>query len=360
MQRCLTLMSLSLVLILTACGRGGPDVGDASASEFRSVRVLDWSTTVPDPEAEWNPDSYTIVARSVQGLMVVTEGLGGSRFFASPDGITAKDDRAIHEPQWLTDGAVIFGGNPTLSREDDGRILLPGLGLKVASFNRSGISQVRDFAEHAYRPRIWGHKIVACIENRIIVYDKQGKHEIFAEGFLPEPQRDGDGIMWQETPVFTPDWWTGTEGVGSLVIRWEPGKVDLIERAVEARWTAAGGVVATVIRGQPGEAPWFTPGTDVVHISGPGAKPEVILPGGRNPEPHPLHRVVAASNERGELVLFDLDGSDVRVIAERGRRLRWSYDGRRLLAQEPEPERDACTLRIHVFTIGDPVTAAGE
>ena len=38
--------------------------------------------------------------------------------------------------------------------------------------------------------------------------------------------------------------------MGDLVIRWRPGVIDTIPRAIQARWTPEGGVVATVLRGE--------------------------------------------------------------------------------------------------------------
>ena len=114
-----------------------------------------------------------------------------------------------------------------------------------------------------------GRNLVATSENRIYVVNPFGEISEFGPGFMPEPQRMGEGITWQDRPVMDVDHWTGSETRrGNLLIRWRSGVTTTVANGVEARWTAEGGVLYTVMRAEPlpGQ-PWWSGGTDIYYLA---------------------------------------------------------------------------------------------
>lgn len=340
-------------LILTACGGGGegprshfkPREPQAiSVDDPRIVRDSSWDAAVAQPQAEWAPGSYMIAARSIQGLMLVREGVG-SVAYRTDDGSSPWD------PRFWGEDRLVAGPEARITLNEDGHITAPPSGLLVSAFSGDALQRPKVLSESGYRPRPWGQYVVCSSENRILLIDQRGKEEFFVEGFMPEPQADGPGIAWQETPVFTHDYWTGNEGTGDLVIRWEPGVVDILPRGVHPRWTPWGGIVATRLHGDvPARGDWYAVGSDVVHIAGPGVKPVVVMADAHLGEPHPLAPFAAVVANDGRVHLAELDGSAQRLFVDLGERPRWSDDGKRLMLEEPHADDPRSrTLRTYIL-----------
>jgi hypothetical protein len=239
----------------------------------------------------------------------------------------------------------------------DGRVVPTNEGLFVVSLNltTSGKS-VPDAPEiltkYGYRPRVWGQKIVASSEDRIYVVDPYGNMQEFGPGFMPEPQRHGEGMTWQERPVLEKDYWTGIDGKrGKLYIRWRKGTTTVLDNAIEARWTHNGGVIATVLRQDPlpGQ-PWWSVGTDIYYVANATTNPMLVAADARSPAPHPNLAVCAAVGHSGAVFVCSYDGSFRHQLASKGEHPAWSYDGRRLLTEETiDGKADAKYLSVLVF-----------
>jgi hypothetical protein len=106
---------------------------------------------------------------------------------------------------------------------------------------------------------------------------------------------------------------------------------------MQAAWTRHGGLLATIqlAPGQEGH-PWWTGGTRIVHLAGPGAPAVTVRDGARDPEPHPRADLLAWIGEDGGVWIGSqrADGWSERV-AVAGSRPRWSHDGLRLSWLEP-------------------------
>ena len=348
-------------LCLVACGGGGgprstfrPRAPQAIAvDDPRIVRDQSWDAAVAQPQAEWAPDSYVIAARSVQGLMLVREGVGSVAY-------RTDDGSSPWNPGFWGADRLVAGPRPEVTLNQDGHLTPPATGLIVSHFTGDALQRPQTLSGSGYRPRPWGDVVVCSLENRILLIDEDGEDEIFVEGFLPEPQPRGPGIAWQETPVFERDYWTGQEGLGDLIIRWEPGVVDVLPRGVHPRWTPWGGLVATQLHAAVSEqGDWYRGGSDVVHIPGPGQEPVVIARDAHLAEPHPLAPFAVVVGNDGRVHLVELDGSAQRLFVDLGERPRWSDDGKRLILEEPHPEdARSRTLRIYHLALTPLTTEA--
>jgi hypothetical protein len=196
----------------------------------------------------------------------------------------------------------------------------------------------RQLCKLGFHPRVGDGLIYAQSEDRILTIAETGQTDEFGRGFYAEPQRQGPGVAWQETPVFETDWWTGRPQRSALVIRWRPGKVDQLLGGVQPRWSASGSLVATVLRAdpQPGVS-WWRAGTDVVFIGSGGQPPLIIAHDARDGSPHPSQPVVAVATNDGRVILVSSDGSQ-RIDIGPGCNPQWSFDGSRLMVEDAPSE----------------------
>lgn len=355
-MRTMLFLAFAVALALTSCHEEATRAG-AEATDFQQLRVYGWETTVPDPEAIWNPENYQVLTRSAKGFALLEEGRDKQQYFF------AKDLRETFHATWINRLQFVFGPGHGMVETGDGRLVPNTEGLTVVTLTETASGREyamapKNLTKAGSHPRVWGKNLVAQIEDRIVIIDPYGKVTEFGPGFFAEPQRDGLGICWQEFPVFETDHWTGGDrSLGRLFIRWKAGVTTELANAVEARWTVDGGLVATVLRGQPvAGKPWWSVGTDVYYVAGPKAAPVLVAADARSPAPHPSQRLIAAMGANGSLILCGLDGERRRMLAEQGDHPQWSHDGLRLLAEEPVAGNDKIRyLKVYLFRIGAPL-----
>ncbi len=316
----------ALLLWLTSCG---PRETPAPA-QVTVLRHYGWETTVPDPEAEWNPTNYEVLVRAVGGFALLDEGHGHQGYFNS------LEKRAMHHAAWINGTQFVFGPAENVIRTADGSIVPHTDGLTVVTLRAGQPIATRQLCRIGWRPRAWQDRVIAQIEDRIEVVDSEGRMNEIVPGFYPEPQRRGRGLCYQETPVFDQDHWTAKPRLGSLIVRWKPGRISELPGGVQPAWTADGGVVAVQLEREPplGRLGGSVP-SKLVHLTGPNAEPKVVATNVHDPAPHPTLPLVAVTDADGRLILLDLRGRPQAVIAQTGERARWSADGQRLLAEEP-------------------------
>lgn len=328
-------------LFLSGCGPSRA----VSVKDLSELRDYSFQTAVDKPQAQWNPLSYQLVARSPKGFALFDEGMDKQLFLASQ--VTGE----AFDPCWIDHRRVVFGPEKAMITAPDGRPVPNSQGLTMVELG-GAVTAVSDYG---WRPRVWGTAIVAQEQDHIFTIDKEGNRREFAPGFRPEPQRNGLGIAWLDKPVIDQDYWSGDgQRRGKLIIRWERNEVTEVPNAIEPAWTADGGVVATVLRNEPkaGE-PWWAGGTDLIYIAGPEAKPRLIARDARSAAPHPKQPLVAATDStNGALILCNL-AIDERVrYADHGDHPQWSADGVRLVAEEPVPGKpDIRALHVYVFKL---------
>ena len=314
-----------LALVLTACGRQTPE-----PERYTVLRTYGWDTTVPDPQAEWNPTSYQVLARAAGGFVLLDEGSGKQPYF------TSLERRSMNHPVWLTGKQFVFGPPSNVLRAESGTVVPHPDGLQVVRLANNRPISTKTLATAGYRPRRWKDKVVAQVEDRLQLVDSSGKASDFTNGFAAVPQANGPGICYLETPVFEADLWTARPRLSSLIIRWKPGKVTVVPRGVDAEWTVDGGVVVTVLPSEPpAKGPWWSAGTELVYFANAKASPKTVGRDLHAAVAHPTHNTLAAVSADGRLMLVDLDGRPTRVLADQGERPRWSADGARLLVEEP-------------------------
>jgi hypothetical protein len=359
MRIILLLSVVCAAFILSNCGQPPRAV---TADDFQILRSYGWDSTVDEPMATWNPESYQVLARSAGGFVLLEEGSGKQQYFASQ----TKHDTAF--PAWVNGYQFVFGPRHNVQKLSDGQVVATNEGLYVVTVYKSLSGKAlpdapNELTKYGYRPRMWGDKIVFASEERIFVSDSYGKMEEFGLGFMPEPQRRGYGITWQERPVIEKDYWSGAEVKrGNLYIRWKKGTTTTLANAVEARWTHNGGVLATVLRQDPlpGQ-PWWSGGTDVYFVANAKSLPVLVASDARSADPHPNLPVCAVVGATGAIHVCAYDGSFRRQIADKGERPQWSYDGRRLMSEEKIEGNDKIRyLRIVVFKYFSLTDATGK
>lgn len=345
--------AVAALVFVSGCDQPRPSAG---TSDFQVLRDYGFDATTADPQAQWNPEGYQLIARSPGGFVLLEEGGGQQNYFRS----VAKHETG--HPVWINRRQFAFGPMLHVLTTEDGRVVPTTEGLSVVTLTDSLAAKNQPappkvLTNQGYRPRVWGDHLVAQSEDKIIEVDQFGTITEFGPGFFAEPQRDGEGICWQERPVTETDHWTGSDSRrGKLFIRWRKGVITVLENALEARWTADGGVVATVMRSDPppGQS-WWRGGTDIYYVAGPKTPPVLVAADARTPAPHPNEGVCAATGKSGALVLCSYDGRFRRQIAEQGDRSSWSHDGARLMSEEPIPgKRDAVRLQVRVFKVHVP------
>jgi hypothetical protein len=339
-----------VILILLAAGlvSCAPRVTPAPC-DVKILRTLGWEVAVNDPQAEWNPATYQVLARVKAGFTILREG-------GPPNNYFSEEKREMYNAIWINERQFAFGPENNVVSVDGGRIVPPADGLTVVTVNPDRSIDKKQLSKAGCRPRVWNHEIVAQVEDKIVRFDDLGRAQEFDVGFHAEPQRRGPGICWQETPVFETDHWTAKPILGRLYIRWKAKSLSQIPNAVAARWTAQGGVVAIVLDQEPkqGEV-WWRIGNKVVHIAGPKAQPHTIAENLHELAPHPTLPLMAATDRDGKLMLIDLAGRPSAELAPVGERPRWSGDGERLLAEEP-PHGNAGGkhIKVYVLKFADP------
>jgi len=349
-----SLLIAGIMLSLAGCGdRQGPP-----PEQYKTIRTYGWETTVADPQAEWNPSSYAVLARAAAGFALLEEGGGKQIYYASKEGRTMRD------AQWVSPTQFVFGPEKNVVKTNDGAIVPVADGLELVTLAEGSQPKNKTIINAGWRPRPWGKTIICQVSDYIQQVDTTGRMSEWGRGFNAEPQANGPGICWLEKPILEPDYWTVKPGLGQLVIRWNFGQITMVPAGVEARWTANGGVVVTTLRSTPpATGPWWSAGTDLVYYASHAAQPVVIAADAHDPAPHPQLGVVAAAANDGRLLLLDLSGRPQATLAEVGARPRWSADGARLLVEEPliadagATKNDAKYVRVYILsttTIGTP------
>lgn len=314
-----------LALVLTACGRQTPD-----PDRYTVLRTYGWESTVPDPQAEWNPTSYQVLARAAGGFVLLDEGGGQQQYFSS------LEHRSMNHPVWLNGNQFAFGPPRNVLRSESGTVVPHPDGLQIVRLANNRPISTKVLAAAGYRPRRWKDQIVAQVEDRLQVVDSSGAASDFTNGFSAVPQADGPGICYLETPVFDDDLWTARPRLSSMIIRWKPGKITVVPRGVDATWTVDGGVVVTVLAAEPpAKGPWWSVGTELLYFAEAKAKPVSVGRDLHAADAHPTSNTLAAVSADGRLMLVDLAGRPTRLFADQGERPRWSPDGARLLVEEP-------------------------
>lgn len=331
-----------LLFGLLACTGQRADKAPPSADDLVILRDYELRTGDADPQATWSPSGRWILARSQRSLLVMREGaLRRHRLTAG---------RRAGWATWINNNNVIMGPDEWFIETPDGHIVPPSEGLVVFTFDiTEGLIDEREFGEGGWRPRPWGDDIIVQLRNMIFRYDHRGEGELYDEGFFPVPQRHGESIAIQTTPMIRSDLWTGKKGLGDLLIRWSAGENQLVRGLVEAHWMPDGGLLATRLAALPEDVEhWWRVGTDLVEVAGPGAEPRVIHPGGRDGDPHPFLPLVALVGADERVRVVDRAGAGERILCA-GRRPRWSPDGRQLMVETRKEGEGLATLRIFVF-----------
>ena len=313
------------------------------------IRSYHFEGTVSDPQPTWNPVSYLIAARTIDGFALLQEGQGRQERFAS------EEARQTWYPAWINRDQFVFGPMHNVTAVPDGRVVASTDGLTVVTVEDNGLkcSATRAvLSSLGFRPRPAGERIFAQAEDKMIIVDSSGKVSDAGEGFFPEPQADGEGVAWQETPLSETDAWTGKSGKGRLFVRWKPGQVSEVPGGCEARWTADGGLVCTVLRADPpADKPWWSVGTDVVYLAGPDAAPVVVAKNARGAAPHPKEPMIAVSDAAAGIRIVSLRQPQAaeQLLSAMGSSPAWSHDGLRILAVEPGAAGGAGVIVVRVL-----------
>lgn len=338
---------LLAVLTITGCN----DSREPLEVSLKAIRTYGWPATVIDPAPDWKPGSYALVARSMDGFSILEEGGPGERRFS------ADDRRESSNPRWLNREQFVFGPGWNARRAPDGSVTTPSDGLTIVTMKDGRPLSKVQLCDRGSMPKPAGDAhIVAQDGNHIISIDSRGRITEFGEGFDAEPQPDGPGLCWRDSPAFTPDWWTGRTGPGVMHVRWSRGHTDDVAHAVQAAWTRQGGVLATVLNAPaPAGQPWWAGGTSIVHLAGPGAPPTLVRAGARDPAAHPAAELCAWTGEDGGVWIGTLRAGPAgwsERVAVAGSRPRWSHDGMRLTWLEtPAAGAQLPAIRVVVLTV---------
>ena len=340
---------LVLILAMVSCARPAP-----RPDQVTVIRDYGWDTTVDEPQPAWNPASYQVVVRAAGGFAVLDEGKGRQEYFLG------QEHRSYAPPVWIDPRRFVVGSPTNVITTKDGRVVPAAQGVQIVTMRTGANADVRELGVVGYRPRPWQDQVVVQVEDKIMIYPPNGKLVEFGPGFYAEPQRQGPGIAWQETPVYDRDHWTARPALSDLVIRWRRGAVTTIPRAVEPRWTAAGGVIAYQLDQAPptdGKPWWEGVSCRLVHLKGEGGGLVVIGDDLLHADPHPAWPMLAANDREGRVVLVSLQDGSRRVLAEAGSFPQWSADGRRLLIQETVlagAQAGRIYLRVYVLDVAGP------
>jgi hypothetical protein len=342
-------------LLLAGCGGTGAARPQAPAplplSALVPLRTLTWAIETDEPQPAWHPSANrVVVANQGGGFTILEDG-------RPPADFGADDKRYFGHPRWIDGERIVFGARDNVVRTGEGRVVPSADGLTEITVGAT-VTDRRQLWTGGWRPRVGPDAVWTQFADMIVRVPFSGDAEEFGPGFLPEPQADGPGVCWQETPITTPDLWTQHTGAGALVVRWKPGVVTTYPRCLQARWVAGGGgLVVTRLKGEPptpAQGPWWKPGTEVLHIAGPEAAPRLVLDDARDPDPNPAFALVAARSAQGPIQVATLDGSDATAVAEAGERPLWNCDGTRLLYQAQQRDGGAAprpVLRVELYAV---------
>jgi len=336
---------IAITISQSSCGAPRPVLDPTGVSVIRTYQL---NSTVINPEPAWNPATYMIVVRSLGGFGLLQEGQGRQEYFES------RENRPTFYPVWINRDQFVFGPQHNVSSIADGRVVPSTDGLTLVTVNDTGLKTTVEntaFSTVGFRPRVGGKDVYAQVEDKMIILDHNGRRSDAGEGFYPEPQGNGPGVCWQETPVFEADRWTGKAPRGRLFIRWSPGQITEVAGGCEARWTPNGGIVCTVLRADPGAAQWWSNGTDVVYIEPRGSIPRLLAKDARNPDPHPTEPVVAVSDAGNGVRLVSLREPQAkeRLLSATGSEPLWSHDGLRLLTVETRGGEQPAVMVVYVL-----------
>lgn len=329
------------LILLAACGERPPAEG-----RLMTLRTYGWPADVVEPAPDWNPAKPTLVVSSRGGFSLLEEGARGEQRFA------AEDRKETFFPRWLNADQLVFGPGHNATQLATGNVVHPSDGLTVVTLGE-GKPLRRSLADRGFMPQPGADGLVwAQALDQIFCVDGRGEISEFGGGFDPQPQADGPGLCWRDLPVFTTDWWTGKTGLCSMMVRWQPGQTDVIAGGVQAAWTSRGGVILTVLDAPAATGkPWWSGGTSLVHLRGPGAPPQTLRRNARDPHPHPIADLLAWTAEDGGVWIGTIrpDGWSER-LAPAGRRPRWSPDGLRLCwLADPVAPKQTPDIRIAVL-----------
>jgi len=346
------ILGLSLAsLTALGCHQAARVQAPTVPADFSIIRSYGWDTEVVNPQPQWSPDDYRLVVRDASGFEI----LSGDDGTTPPDVYRSVEGRETFSPIWLDSDHVLFGPSHNVERLTDGRIVPDVQGLTRVLIGSK--PENKQFASVGYRPRLGHGRIFAQSEDHIVTIDALGHDEEFGPGFYAEPERggastkEGEGVAWQETPVFETDWWTGKPVRSDLVIHWPKGQVDLLLAGVQPAWTSRGGLVATVLRADPTPGvSWWKAGTDVVSIAHPGASPLTVCHDAREPACHPHLPIIAVTTTAGEVVLCSEDGTQSKDLGP-GSNPVWSFDGERLAVLDPTSDAPRHSNHITIYVL---------
>jgi hypothetical protein len=342
----LIVTSLALAQGMVGCTHARPvAVVTVSPKDFSITRTYGWDTDVPDPQAAWSPDDYRLVARDPGGFVILSGNDGNN----PPDVYRSTENRQSYSPAWMDNNHILFGPQKNVEKLTDGRVVPASQGLTEVAIGAT--PSQKQYSSIGFRPRIGPNAIYVQSADRILTIDAAGTAQEFGLGFYAEPQRTGEGIAWQETPIFETDWWTGKPIRSPLVVHWHHNAVDLISSAVQPHWTSDGGLAATMLHADPVPGvSWWKAGTDVVYIAGPGKPPVMILADARDPSPDPVQPLIAVSTLQGTVAVLTEDGKE-RFDIGPGANPQWSYDGSRLAVEDPPGETLKSTNHLTVYVL---------
>lgn len=343
-----TVAALAVVVLTAGAATSCAHRSVVDPDGIEAIRTYRFACNIPDPQPAWNPQTYLIAARTLGGFALLQEGQGRQELFESTE------SRQTWFPAWIDRDRFVFGPMRNVTSVADGRVVPATDGLTVVGVEDNGLkcSVRRDIlAKIGFRPRPADGRVYAQVEDKMISVDLAGKVSDAGEGFYPEPQRGGQGIAWQGTPILEADLWTGRTGIGQLFIRWRKGEVTTVPGGCEARWTADGGVVCTVLRGAPqADRPWWSAGTDVWYIPARGHEPVLVAKDARTAEPHPREPIVAVTDGTAGVRLVSLrePRAQEKLLVATGGSPRWSADGTRLLTVERQGDQQSVIV-VHVL-----------
>lgn len=332
---------LAVCLLGTACADRAP-----VEPHLQVIRTYGWPASVIDPAPDWSPDSTTLVVRSLGGFSLLEDGGKGERTYG------AEDRRQTYNPRWISQTSFVFGPASIAVRSAEGLVVPHSDGITQVLLGE-GKPQRTQIAGVGYMPKpVRDGRIWIQAEDRIACIFPDGKLGEFGDGFEPEPQPDGPGLCWRDAPAFSPDWWTGRSGPGTMLVRWSPGVVDQFPGAVQAAWTRRGGVVLTIVdRPAADGKPWWSGELHQALVPGRGAAAVTLRRGAHDSAPHPLSELMAWVDGDGAVWMGTIrpEGWSERV-AVAGSAPRWSPDGLRLVWTEtPAAGQQLPAIRVAVL-----------
>ena len=313
------------------------------------IRTYQFSCTVADPQPAWNPQTEMLVVRSINGFGLLQEGRGRQEYFDSVE------SRQTWHPAWINRDQFVFGPQKNVITLIDTRVVAATDGLSLVNIQDNGLKCdiTRDqLSKIGFAPRPAGNVVYAQVEDSMIIIDREGNRSDAGQGFGLEPQINGPGICWRDTPLGEVDHWEGKAGRGILFIRWGKGLITEIPGGCQARWTANGGVVCTVMRQVPSpNKPWWTGGADVVYVAGPNDEPRVVAKDCRSPAAHPSQPLIAVADGAAGVRLVSLRSPPPppQLLTAIGSEPLWNHDGSRILAVDRSDDGKPAMITVYVL-----------